>query len=58
MMAINSFREVKDLLIRMQVSVREHLKSDLNAKTKFPGDGQVSQQGHINKMTIWKKKLN
>lgn len=35
MMAINSFREVKDLLIRMQVSVRKHLKSDLNAKTSF-----------------------
>lgn len=34
-MAINSCREVKDLLIRMQISVREHLKSDLNAKNNF-----------------------
>lgn len=34
-MAINSHREVKDLLIRMQITVREHLKSDLNAKNSF-----------------------
>lgn len=30
-------REVKDLLIRMQISVRGHLKSDLNAKNSFQG---------------------